>query len=72
MVEHGQRLLDRRSHIAAVASALRVSESDLIGGPHLSADPMQSDPHTIIPSLRVALMTNNLPEPAGRALGTGC
>lgn len=64
MVEHGQRLLDRRSHIAAVASALRVSESDLIGGPHLSADPMQSDPHTCIPALRVALMTNSLSEPA--------
>lgn len=64
MVEHGQRLLDRRSHIAAVASALRVSETDLVGGPHLSADPMQSDPHTIIPALRVALMTNSLTEPA--------
>lgn len=63
MVEHGQRLLDRRSHIAAVASALRVSESDLIGGPHLSADPMQSDPHSCIPALRVALMTNSLTEP---------
>jgi hypothetical protein len=38
MVEHGQRLLDRRSHITAQASALRVSETDLVGGPHLSAD----------------------------------
>jgi transcriptional regulator with XRE-family HTH domain len=64
MVEHGQRLLDRRSHIAAVASALRVSESDLIGGPHLSADPLQSDPHACIPALRVALMTSSLTEPA--------
>jgi transcriptional regulator with XRE-family HTH domain len=64
MVEHGNRLLDRRSHIAAVASALRVSESDLIGGPHLSTDPVQSDPHTVIPGLRVALMTNSLAEPA--------
>jgi transcriptional regulator with XRE-family HTH domain len=63
MVEHGQRSLDRRSHIAAVASALRVSESDLVGGPHLSADPMQSDPHMIIPPLRVALMTSSLAEP---------
>jgi len=38
MIENGQRPLDRRSHIAAIASALRVSETDLVGGPHLSAD----------------------------------
>jgi transcriptional regulator with XRE-family HTH domain len=64
MVENGQRPLDRRSHISALAGALKVSESDLVGGPHLSADPMQSDPHTVIPPLRVALMTNSLAEPA--------
>ena len=39
MVETGQRPLDRRSHIAALASALKVSESDLVGGPHLTARP---------------------------------
>lgn len=64
MVEHGDRALDRRSHIAAVASALRVSETDLTGGPHLSQDPIQSDPHTAIPPLRVALQTNTLTNPA--------
>ena len=36
MVETGQRPLDRRSHIAALAGALKVSETDLVGGPHLS------------------------------------
>jgi transcriptional regulator with XRE-family HTH domain len=60
MVESGQRPLDRRSHIAALASALRVSETDLFGGPHLTPDTMQSDPHTGIPALRVALQTNTL------------
>jgi transcriptional regulator with XRE-family HTH domain len=45
MVEHGDRLLDRCSHIAALAGALRVSETDLVGGPHLSSDRLQSDPH---------------------------
>jgi transcriptional regulator with XRE-family HTH domain len=60
MVEHGTRMLDRRSHIAAVASALRVSETDLVGGPHLSEDRVQSDPHMGIPPLRVALQTNTL------------
>jgi transcriptional regulator with XRE-family HTH domain len=60
MVETGQRPLDRRSHIAALASALKVSERDLVGGPHLTSDPLQSDPHMGIPALRVALQTNTL------------
>lgn len=64
MVETGQRPLDRRSHIAALASALKVSETDLVGGPHLTPDPMQSDPHMGIPALRVALQTNTLTTPA--------
>jgi transcriptional regulator with XRE-family HTH domain len=63
MIENGQRPLDRRSHIAAVATALRVSETDLIGGPHLSADRLQSDPHAAIPALREALQTNKLTAP---------
>ncbi len=64
MVETGLRSLDRRSHIAAIASALRVSETDLVGGPHLSADKMQSDPHASIPGLREALQVNTLTDPA--------
>lgn len=64
MVETGQRPLDRRSHIAGIASALRVSETDLVGGPHLTPDPLQSDPHMTIPALRVALQTNTLTTPA--------
>lgn len=55
MAETGQRAIDRRSHIAALANALRVSEIDLVGGPHLGMDPTQSAPHTHIPSLRAAL-----------------
>jgi transcriptional regulator with XRE-family HTH domain len=64
MVEHGTRTLDRRSHIAAVASALRVSEMDLVGGPHLSQDRVQADPHMAIPPLRLALQSNTLWRPA--------
>ena len=64
MVEHGSRMLDRRSHIAALATALKVSETDLVGGPHLTPDPLQSDPHMSIPPLRVALQTNSLTRPA--------
>ncbi|MGH3343355.1 MAG: helix-turn-helix domain-containing protein [Carbonactinosporaceae bacterium] len=63
MVERGQRALDRRSHIGAVAAALRVSEAELVGGPQLSADPVQSRPHAGIPALQVALETNVLGEP---------
>jgi transcriptional regulator with XRE-family HTH domain len=63
MVETGKRPLDRRSHIAALASALKVSETDLVGGPHLTTDPVQSDPHMGIPALRVALQTNTLTTP---------
>src|SRR5450759_3258428 len=64
MVEHGQRMLDRRSHIAAVASALKVSEAELVGGPPLSADRLQCAPHMGLPPLRVALQTNTLTAPA--------
>lgn len=63
-VENGKRALDRRSDIAGLATALRVSETDIIGGPHLSADPVQSEPHLTIPALREALQTNTLTAPA--------
>lgn len=64
MVENGTRMLDRRSHIAAIANALRVSEMDLAGGPRLSADRQRSDPHLAIPPLRMALQTSTLSDPA--------
>ena len=64
MVETGHRPLDRRSHIAALANALKISETDLVGGPHLSADRQQADPHGAIPALREAFLTNTLTCPA--------
>jgi hypothetical protein len=63
MAERGLRTLDRRSHIAAIAAALEVSEADLVGGPHLSRDPVQADPHSVIPALRMVLETNTLTSP---------
>jgi len=57
--ERGQRALDRRSHIASLASVLRVSETDLVGGPHLGTDPEQAEPHSYISPLRIALETNS-------------
>ncbi|GII85853.1 transcriptional regulator [Sphaerisporangium siamense] len=64
MAERGLRTLDRRSHIAALAAALRVSEADLTGGAYLSADLVQAEPHITIPNLRAALLTNTLTAPA--------
>jgi transcriptional regulator with XRE-family HTH domain len=60
MVERGLRTIDRRSTISALAVALRVSETDLAGGPHLTSDRVQSAPHAAIPAIRVALQTNTL------------
>jgi transcriptional regulator with XRE-family HTH domain len=64
MVETGHRPLDRRSHIAALANALKISETDLVGGPHLSADRQQADPHRGIPALRESFLTSTLTCPA--------
>lgn len=63
LAERGLRPLDSRGIIAKLAIALNVSESDLVGGPHLSFDPVQSGPHTHIPDLRVALQANSLSAP---------
>jgi transcriptional regulator with XRE-family HTH domain len=63
LVERGHRSLDRRSHIASVAAALRVSETDLTGGPHLTEDPIQANPHLRIPAIRAVLQTSTLSEP---------
>ncbi|WP_052422811.1 helix-turn-helix domain-containing protein [Nonomuraea candida] len=63
-IERGMKALDRRSYIANLATALRVSETDIVGGPHLTADPVQAEPHAAIPRIREALITNTLTAPA--------
>jgi transcriptional regulator with XRE-family HTH domain len=63
-VELGRKSIDRRSRIAALAEALHVSETELVGGPHLGTNPMQSGPHAAIPALRRALAVNAIGEPA--------
>ncbi|MFI6505283.1 helix-turn-helix domain-containing protein [Nonomuraea typhae] len=60
MAERGLRALDRRSFIASLAAALQVSETELIGRPHLGTDHAQAAPHAHIPALRTALETNSL------------
>jgi transcriptional regulator with XRE-family HTH domain len=58
--ERGLRALDSRSVISALAAALKVSETEIVGGPHLSADPVQAAPHDSIPAYRSAFQTNTL------------
>lgn len=58
MLERGLRPLDRRSTISALAAAIRVSESEITGGPHLGTDLEQSGPHSTIPAVRTALLGN--------------
>lgn len=60
MVENGQRRLDRRQHIAAVADALQVSVADLTGQPFTPADPSQGGAHASVPDVRLALMASSL------------
>lgn len=64
MWESGARPLDRRSTIAALAAGLRVSETELTGGPHLGADRLQSEPHLAVPALREAFALNSIGFPA--------
>src|SRR5690606_24290799 len=64
MAERGERALDRRSHIAALAAVLQVSAAELVGGPHLTKDPVQSGPHAGISALRYALTSAELGESA--------
>ncbi|MFI9558909.1 helix-turn-helix domain-containing protein [Nonomuraea endophytica] len=63
MIENGQRPLDSRRYIAGLANALRVAESEIVEGPHLTTDPDQSAPHAIVPALRTALVGNDLDDP---------
>jgi transcriptional regulator with XRE-family HTH domain len=59
MIENGRRPLDRRSLISALATALRVSETEIVGGPHLGTDKVQSAPHLTVPPLRDALQASS-------------
>jgi transcriptional regulator with XRE-family HTH domain len=60
MVENGQRRLERRQHLAAVADALQVSVGDLTGQPYPPTDPGQGGAHALVPGVRLALMGSSL------------
>lgn len=66
--ETGRRQLDRKSHIDALAAALRVSPTELIGQPYGPApgDPQRSRAQAGVDGIRAALMETEmgaLPEP---------
>jgi len=54
-VERGERHLDRRSHLDALAGALSVSLSDIIGQPFPSHGRTQDLAHAAVPALRRVL-----------------
>lgn len=56
MVENGRRLLDRSGHIAALAEALRIAPSELVGQPFALPDARIGTAHDMIPLLRLTLM----------------
>lgn len=59
-LERGERRLDKRSTIAALAAALEVSPSELIGQPVRWEDPAMAEAQAPIPALRVALAETEL------------
>jgi transcriptional regulator with XRE-family HTH domain len=56
MVENGKRIIDRRSHLVAVADALKVSVPELIGQPLAPVDLEHSAALANIPAIRGALV----------------
>ncbi|WP_318199148.1 helix-turn-helix domain-containing protein [Streptomyces sp. SCL15-4] len=56
MVESGKRLLKDAAYINAIAEALRVAPSELLGQPFLPVDPYAAEVHAAIADLRLTLM----------------
>ncbi|MFD0853154.1 helix-turn-helix domain-containing protein, partial [Actinomadura adrarensis] len=65
-VELGRRQLDRYSTITALADALEVHVTALLGVPHEGGSPEQQRAHMAIPRLRRVLLRSEMPP---RAVG---
>lgn len=63
-IENGNANLERRATIKALADALRVSVVDLTGD-HFIADRANSEAHSAIPDIRMALLSTTLELPHG-------
>jgi transcriptional regulator with XRE-family HTH domain len=67
-IELGRRQLDRYSMITALADALEVDVTTLLGVPHqIGGDPGQQRAHIAIPALRRALLRADIPPGAAGA-----
>jgi len=63
-IETGVQPLERRATIKSIATALRVSATDLTGD-HFIADRADSEAHAAVPDIRLALMSTSLDLPTG-------
>jgi len=69
MIENGQRSVDRRSTLEALATALRVAPSELTGQPYRPKDPMTAEARAAVAELEVVLAEPALGDawaPSGR------
>lgn len=66
-LENGERALQRRRDISAIAAALSISEADLIGTPYPPLRADQSGAHIAVPDVRRALATTSLDITTGPA-----
>jgi transcriptional regulator with XRE-family HTH domain len=60
MVENGQRQLERRRDIFAIADALQVSVQDLTGAPFPPTGPGNGEAHAAVPVIRLAYLSTGL------------
>lgn len=69
-IENGHAIIDRRSTLARIAAALRVTVPDL-GGAYYIGDHVDSEAHGTIPDIRFSLLATSLDDadaPAGRSI----
>lgn len=63
MLEAGQRQLNRRRDLYALADALQCTPEDLTGEPFVPGDPDEARAYSAIPDLRVALLDSSVDDP---------
>lgn len=64
-VERGERAIDRRSHIEAIAAALQISTAELLGEPYTPGDRERLAAHARIEGIRAALIGTRIDNACG-------
>jgi transcriptional regulator with XRE-family HTH domain len=62
-VERGERPIDKRSLVEAIASALQVAPSELLAQPFPATDPVTAEAHAAIEQIGTVLLHNRLGHP---------